>query len=162
MIGAGCVRRCRQVITKEELKIIIKKLCQAASTGFVVDNDQFSCDLSRIASDGIAVFQNSVPISDAIQAYHARSGEIAYKKIGNKEQAKLSAQTFEHIEPLFKQVERDEMLHKEILDNPCCIWNMNKTSLDATEGKLKRAFTCSSSENGGSRGFKSILGQLYT
>ena len=81
--------------------------------------------------------------------------DIAYKKIENKEAAKMAAELFSQVETFFAAVQHVKDSHHGLLDDPKRVWNMDETAVDCNFGKLKRGFTASGKRSGGSYAVKS-------
>lgn len=158
LIGTQIFAGRQSVIRESEATLINNRLKLAAQRGFAVDIDSFRHILSRIAADGRQGYSNQLPSDEAIRTYRAHNRDISYKKIENKESAKLAAESYEHVESFFKILDDIQTKHHGILQDPRRVWNMDETAVDCTLGKWLRGFTSATTKNGGHRSVKSTYG----
>lgn len=104
--------------TDEEERMIVERLCFCASRGFAITQNVLKRIMARIAADGRNGWRNGVPSDDAIRSFRSRHREITYRKIENKEGAKLRAENREHVQTLFTAMEEIERHHPGILKDP--------------------------------------------
>lgn len=146
------------VISTDEAAMINERLKLAAKRGFAVDNHTFKHVLSRVAADGRKGYQRGVPSDEAVRTYRAHNRDITYRRIENKEHAKLAAESYEHIETFFSVLDTIQKTHPGILFSANRVWNTDETAVDCTLGKWTRCFTSADTKNGGHRGVKSSYG----
>lgn len=147
------------VLTIDEEQMIVNRLIYAAARGFAIDKEGLKHIMSRVAADGREGFKNGVPCEDVIRSFRARHRELTYKKAENKEQAKLKAQTFEHVQRFFDIL--TNVVNKEhpgLLRDPSLIWNMDETAVDATEGKPIKVYSSAGTKHGGFRKCSTLNG----
>lgn len=152
-----CAGRPR-TITNEEATLLNSRLKLASKRGFAVNNSGFKHVLYRIAADGRNGYRNGIPSDAAVRTYRAHNPDITYKRIENKEFAKLAAESYRHIDIFFAALDEIQVKHPGILLNPHRIWNLDETAVDCTLGKLEKAFTSRDTKNGGHRAVKSRYG----
>lgn len=83
------------------------------------------------------------------------TGIVRKTKINNKEHPKLAAQTYDHVETMFHNMERVSDANEGILLDHNRLWNLDEADINVTGGKLDCAFACESTKNGGKRGIHS-------
>lgn len=91
----------KHVVNDEEANVINERLKIVAERGFAVDAHNCKHVLSRVASDGPEGWKNKLTSDETVRTYRARYKDIAYKKVENKEAAKLAAECFRHVDTFF-------------------------------------------------------------
>ena len=91
----------KTVLSKEEERMIVNRLCFAAGRGFAVEHDGIKRIMARVALDGRRGWRNNLPSADAVRTFRARHREITFRKAENKDAAKRKSESREHFQTLF-------------------------------------------------------------
>lgn len=151
-------RGTQSVLTTDEEKVVVTEIKIAASFGFPIDKN-IRTIMNKIADDGRKRrWKYNVRSDAAIRFYRARNRDITYRKAEHKTFAKLKAERYEHIKIFFDTMMNVEKLHPGITKNGDCVWNLDETAIDFSQGHIKKAFTCSSSRHGAFTGCSSRIG----
>lgn len=125
-------KRGRQCVLTEDEELVLKEEIKVASSmSFAVDIDGMRTMMARIADDGTErQWNNGVPIDDAIRSFCARTRDITYRKLENKEYAKLKAERYEHVKSFFNAMEVLKQRNEGITSNGDRMWNLDETAID--------------------------------
>ena len=139
----------KTVLSEEEERMIVNRLCFAAGRGFTVDHDGIRRIMARVVLDGRRGWRNNLTSDDAVRAFRALHREIASRKAGNKEAEKLKAESRKHFQAFLTVLKNVDRLHPGLFGDPDRIWNVDETAVDATNGNSKKVFCSAASHHGG-------------
>ena len=74
----------KTVLSEEEERMIVNRLCFAAGRGLAVDHDGIKRIMARVAWDGRRGWRNNLPSDDAVRASRARHRDITFRKAEKK------------------------------------------------------------------------------
>lgn len=145
-------------ISNDEAGLINDRLKLVSSREFGIEKQEVKQFLSRVSVDDWKGYKNGIPSDEAVRTHLAQNSDILYKRIENKEHAKLVAESFSNMDTFFGTLDDIQRKHPGIFLNANLVWDLEKTADDCTLGKRHKAFTAKDTKNGSNRGVKSTYG----
>ena len=139
----------KPVLSEEEERMIVNRLCFAAGRGFTVDHDGIRRIIAGVVFDGRRGWRNNITSDDAVRAFRALHREISFRKAENKDAEKLKAESREHFQTFLTALKNVDRPHPGLLSDPDRIWNFDETAVDATNGNSEKVFCSAASHHGG-------------